>query len=77
MARRLPATVSTGLDRAGLQSDDLDVTVDADPPLKLALGQADRVNIAATGVEWDDLRAGTLELVLDDVDSPRPHGDAR
>ena len=62
------ALVTTGLTTAGLQSDDLDVDVDADPPLKLALGQADSVTIDATDVEWDGLHADTLELVLLDVD---------
>jgi hypothetical protein len=62
------ALVTTGLTTAGLQSDDLDVSVDADPPVQLALGRADQVTIDATDVEWDGIYADTLTLVLRDVD---------
>jgi hypothetical protein len=62
------ALVTTGLAAAGLQSDDMTVDVEADPPLRLALGQADRVSVDATDVEWDGLHADTLELVLRGVD---------
>jgi len=62
------ALVTTGLTTAGLQSDDLDVAVEADPPLQLALGRADLVTIDASDVEWDGIHSDTLTLVLRDVD---------
>jgi hypothetical protein len=62
------ALVSTGLTASGLRSDDLHVEVEAEPPLTLALGRADRVNVDATDVEWNGLTADTLDLVLRDVD---------
>ena len=60
--------VEASLTSSGFASDDIDVTVAADPPLRLALGQADRVEIAATGVRWHDLRAGSMTMRLDGVD---------
>jgi hypothetical protein len=60
--------VRTSLGSAGLRSEDLDVSVQADPPLELALGHADRVVVTGTNVEWDDYHAETLNLALDDVD---------
>lgn len=60
--------VRTSLGSDGLRSDDLDVSVQADPPLELALGHADRVIVTGTNVEWDDYHADTLNLALDDVD---------
>jgi hypothetical protein len=62
------ALVTTGLGASGLHSDDLDVRVEADPPLELALGRADRVVVDATDAEWNGLRAAKLDLVLRDVD---------
>ena len=60
--------VDASLTSSGFTSDDLDVTVSADPPLRLALGQANSVEIAATGVRWHDLRAGSMTMRLDGVD---------
>jgi len=60
--------VEASLTGSGFTADELDVTVSADPPLVLALGRADRVDIAATGVRWNTLRAGSMSLRLDDVD---------
>ena len=60
--------VRTGLGSAGLRSDDLAVAVEADPPLELALGRADRVVVTGTDVAWDDYHADSVHLVLDDVD---------
>ena len=62
------AVVTAGLTGAGLRSDDLEVSVEADPPLALALGRADRVAISGTDVRWNGVRAGSLNLALDDVD---------
>lgn len=60
--------VTTGLTSSGLHSDDLEVTVQADPPLALALGRADRVVVSGTDVEWNGLTADTLDLTLRGVD---------
>lgn len=60
--------VESSLTGSGFEADRLDVTVAADPPLALAVGRADRVEIEATGVRWKDLRAGSMTLRLDGVD---------
>jgi hypothetical protein len=60
--------VRSALGSAGVHSDDLDVSVQAAPPLELALGRADRVVVTGTNVDWRDYHADTLNLVLDDVD---------
>lgn len=60
--------VSAGLGSAGVRSDDLEVSVQADPPLELALGRADRVIVTGTDVDVKDNHADTLRLTLDDVD---------
>ena len=62
------ALVTTGLTSSGFHSDDLEVTVQADPPLSLALGRADRVVVSGTDVEWNGLTADTLDLTLHGVD---------
>jgi hypothetical protein len=60
--------VEASLTGSGLTADELDVTVRADPPLRLALGRADSVEIEATGVRWNALRAGSMSMRLDGVD---------
>ena len=60
--------VEASLTSSAFEADELDVTVHADPPLVLALGRADRVEIDAKGVRWEDLRAGAMTLRLDGVD---------
>lgn len=60
--------VEASLTASAFEADELDVTVHADPPLELALGRADRVEIEATGVRWKDLRAGSMSMRLDGVD---------
>lgn len=63
------ATIVEGsLTGAGFEAQELDVTVRADPPLLLALGQADEVEIEAEGVHWNALRAGSVSLHLNGVD---------
>ena len=62
------ALVSTALTGAGLQSSDLDVRVEADPPLLAAVGRADRIEIDARDVEWNGLEARSLSLALEHVD---------
>jgi hypothetical protein len=60
--------VEASLTASAFEADELDVTVRADPPLQLALGRADRVEIEATGVRWEDLRAESMSMRLDGVD---------
>jgi hypothetical protein len=60
--------VSIGLGSAGLRSDDLDVSVQADPPLELALGHADRVVVTGRDIAWHEYHADAVHLALDDVD---------
>jgi hypothetical protein len=60
--------VEASLTASAFEADELDVTVQADPPLELAVGRADRVEIEATGVRWEELRAGSMSMRLDGVD---------
>lgn len=60
--------VEASLTSSAFEADELDVTVHANPPLVLALGRADRVQIEAQGVRWKELRAGSMTLRLDGVD---------
>ena len=60
--------VQTALTSAGLHADRLDVAVQAEPPLELALGRADRITVDAKGVQWNRHPAASLHLVLDNVD---------
>jgi hypothetical protein len=62
------AVVTSGLHASGLQADYLDVDVHSDPPLELAAGHADEVGIRGTHLEWNGLRAGSIDLTLNDVD---------
>ena len=62
------ALVGTSLTAAGLDATDLDVIVEADPPLLVATGQADRVTVEGTDVDWNGLEARSLEMTLSDVD---------
>jgi hypothetical protein len=62
--------VTTALSGAGVHAEHLDVDVQADPPLELALGRADQIVVHGTGVEWNGTQAQTLDLTLQDVDLP-------
>ena len=62
------AVVSAGLTASGLEARRMDVEVEADPPIAVAIGRADRITIRADDVEWNGLRARALDLTLDDVD---------
>ena len=65
----LASTVISGaLDNAGYHAESSTVTATSDPPLKLLLGRADRVEIAGTGVDFRTFHAASLDLVLTDVD---------
>ena len=59
--------VQTALTSAGLRADHLDVVVQADPPLELALGRADRITVDGTNVQWDRHPAASMHLALSDV----------
>ena len=56
------------LDGSGFKAASSTITVAADPPPRLLLGQADRVAITATDVAWQTLRAARLSLTFDGVD---------
>ena len=60
--------IETTLTAAGLHADEMEVTVETDPPVALATGRADRVTIDAEGVTWNEIRAGRLSLELSGVD---------
>lgn len=62
------AAVGVALTSGGLSADEMTVDVESDPPLRLALGQADRVTVEADDVNWNDIRAGRLQVELRDVD---------
>jgi hypothetical protein len=62
------AVVGATLTAAGLDAERIDVTVESDPPLRLAIGQADRVRIDARAVNWDGVRAERLVAELGGVD---------
>ncbi len=60
--------VTLGLEAAGLRADRLVVSVEADPPLRLLVGRADRVVVDGTEIRWGTTSAASLALVLVDVD---------
>jgi hypothetical protein len=65
----LAATVvEASLTGSGFNADAVDVTVEADPPLALAVGRADHVQIDASGVRWKDLHARSMSMRLEGVD---------
>jgi hypothetical protein len=62
------ALVSSGLAASGLDARRMDVSVEAEPPIIVATGRADRVTVEADDVDWNGLRARSLDLTLEDVD---------
>jgi hypothetical protein len=60
--------VQTVLTSAGLHADQLDIAVQADPPLELALGRADRITVDGKNVQWNGHPAASMHLALDTVD---------
>ena len=68
----LPAAASGivhgGLVASGLRSDDLVVTVTADPPTDLVGLHADRVTVDATDARWGEVEMARLDLDLVGVD---------
>lgn len=59
--------VHAGVVASGLRSDDLQVSVAADPPTELLGLYADGVRIRATDATWRDARIGRIDIQLDDV----------
>jgi hypothetical protein len=65
----LASTVISGaLENAGYHAASSTVTATSDPPVKLLLGRADRVEIAGTDVAFRTFHAASLDLVVTDVD---------
>jgi hypothetical protein len=62
------AAIGIALQNGGFSATSQTVTVTSDPPPKLLLGRADRVEIRATGVAFRTFHAQSLDLVLTDVD---------
>jgi hypothetical protein len=62
------AAIEAALQGSGYRSTGTTVTVTAEPPPRLLLGQADRVAIDGSDVDWRALHAGRLTLLLEDVD---------
>ena len=62
------AVITSELGNAGYVAASTTVTVTSDPPPKLLLGRADRVEITGTDVDFRTFHAATLSLVLTDVD---------
>jgi hypothetical protein len=60
--------ISAALQDAGFHATSSTVSATADPPPKLLLGRADRVEIVATDVDFRTFHAASLDLVLTDVD---------
>jgi hypothetical protein len=62
------SVISGALDNAGYHAASSTVTATSDPPIKLLLGRADRVEIAGTDVDFRTFHAASLDLVVTDVD---------
>ena len=60
--------IQTGLDNAGYHAATSTVSATSEPPPKLLLGRADRVQIDGTDVDFRTFHARRLELTLTDVD---------
>jgi hypothetical protein len=63
----LGGVAGASLTAAGFTGTDTAVTVEADPPLKLATLHADEVRIKSTQAALHDLRMATVDLTLHDV----------
>lgn len=60
--------VTTTLTAGGLTAETLDVDVESDPPIAVAIGRVDLLTITGTNVAWNDIAASSMELELTDVD---------
>ena len=62
------AVIGVALQDGGFEATTQTISATSDPPPKLLLGRADRVEIQATGVAFRTFHARSLDLVLTDVD---------
>ncbi len=62
------AVIQAALESGGYQAASGSVRATSDPPPKLLLGRADRVEIDGVDVDFRTFHAASLELVLTDVD---------
>ena len=62
------AVVTTTLTASGLTAATLDVDVETDPPIAVAVGRVDRLTITGRDVAWNDITASSMDLELSDVD---------
>ena len=62
------SVISAALENAGYHAATSTVTVTSNPPPKLLVGRADRVEIGGTDVDFRTFHAASLDLVLTDVD---------
>ncbi len=62
------AVVSAALQNAGFRAGSATVSATADPPPRLLVGRADRVEIVGSDISFRTFRAASLDLVLTDVD---------
>jgi hypothetical protein len=60
--------ISNALENAGYHAASSTVTATSNPPPKLLLGRADRVEIVGADVDFRTFHAASLDLVLTDVD---------
>jgi hypothetical protein len=60
--------IGVGLQGAGYTAASTTISATADPPPRLLLGQADRVSITGSDVDWKALHADHLALTLSGVD---------
>lgn len=60
--------IATALQNAGYHAASSTVSVTSNPPPKLLLGRADRIEIAGTDVDFRTFHAASLDLVLTDSD---------
>ena len=60
--------IASALENAGYHAASSTVTATSDPPPKLLLGRADRVEIVGADVDFRTFHAASLDLVLADVD---------
>jgi hypothetical protein len=68
LPRVLEGMITTSLTTAGLQARETSVRLEQDDPLSLIGLKADRLTIDALDATVGDLDAGTVNLVLEDVD---------
>ena len=62
------SVISAALQNTGFHAGTSTVSATADPPPKLLLGRADRVEIVATDVDFRTFHAASLDLILTNVD---------